>query len=222
MKRTPPVPEVFIDLLKQPEKEKNIIRPDLFSMQMRLSCSALPEKRPPMFRNFHIQLRSNIRIKVAEFRAGKAGGQIQLAKPPAGIILVPVGILFRNRQGKHGSIRQNRAGPPAGPRVKSLATQNKFHVNIFPFLRLPHMKTNPPDILFRNFFSSQAISRIPVIKIHRTIGSVKRGFLRRKDKNFTIEPRPAIDTIQAGMPPYNRIARNDRLNGAPPPRRIFP
>ena len=158
MKRTTPVPEIFIDLLKQPEKEKDIIRPDLFSMQMRLSCSALPEERPPMLRNFPIQLRPNVRIKVAEFRPGKAGGQIQLAKPPAGVVLFAVGILLRNRQGKHGSIRQNWAGTPAGSGVKSLAAQNKLHQKILLSLQLPYRETDPANALFRNSFSSQAIS----------------------------------------------------------------
>lgn len=163
MKRTTPVPEIFIDLLKQPEKEKDIIRPDLFSMQMRLSCSALPEERPPMLRKFPIQLRPNVRIEVAEFRPGKAGGQIQLAKPPAGVVLFSVGILLRNRQGKHGSIRQNWAGTPAGSGVKSLAAQNKLHQKILLSLQLPYRETDPANALSRNSFSSQAISCCPMI-----------------------------------------------------------
>lgn len=198
MKRTTPVPEIFIDLLKQPEKEKDIIRPDLFSMQMRLSCSALPEERPPMLRNFPIQLRPNVRIKVAEFRPGKAGGQIQLAKPPAGVTLVPVGILLRNRPGKHGSIRQNRAGPPAGSGVKSLAAQNKLHQKIL--LSPASIQGNRScERTFPQLFFIASHILLSHDNIHRTTVSVKRGYLRRQDKNSTSEYRPAIDTIQAGI-----------------------
>lgn len=177
---------------------------------MRLSCSALPEERPPMLRNFPIQLRPNVRIKVAELRPGKAGGQIQLAKPPAGVVLFSVGILLRNRQGKHGSIRQNRAGPPAGSRVKSLATQNKLHKKIL--LSPAYIQGNRScERTFPQLFFIASHILLTHDKIHRTAGSVKRGYLRRQDKNSTSEYRPAIDALQTGILALPPQFRNDSI-----------